>query len=79
MLLGRRDNRITAQIALSWAVTAQIHRLITRLHMQRLFIRLRGNGQGGNSHLPGRAGNAASNFAAVGNQQFLNHFCNLSA
>ncbi len=50
-----------------------MHRLIRHLHMQRLRVRVRIDGNGGDAHLLRGLDDTAGDFAAVGDQDLIEH------
>ena len=50
-----------------------MHRLIRHFDMQGIAVRVRIDRNGLNTHLAGRLNHAASDFTAIGDQDFLEH------
>ncbi len=71
--LCRGDNRLNPQITLARPRATQVDRLIGAAHVQGVAVGIAVYRHGGDTQLARGAHDAAGNFAAVGNQQGINH------
>ena len=71
--LHRLHHLVDDDIGLVGRGRADMDRLICHLHMQRLFVRVRIDGDSLDSHLARGLDNAAGNLAAVGDQDLVKH------
>ena len=71
--LGRGDDPVAAQIALADRRSADMHRLVGHLDMQRLRVGVRIDGDRRDAHPARRADDAAGDLAAVGDQDLGKH------
>ena len=76
-LAGRFDHLRDAQIAFAGIRRPQPHRLITGADVRSLGIGIRVDGDGGDTHLAQRAGDADGDLAAVGDQDLVEYRCRL--
>ena len=71
--LGRRDNLVPDEIAFARRRRPDMHRFIRLPHMQRLGIRIGIDRDRADAHLPRRPNDPARNFAAIGDEERLDH------
>jgi hypothetical protein len=71
--LGRADNPIGPEVAFGALVSTDADRLIRELDVQRLNVCLGVNRQRLDAHLAASSHDAKSDFAAVGDEDFLDH------
>src|SRR5579863_2635462 len=76
---GGADDSGNIQVAESELRRANADGFVGKAHMQRVAVRLAVNGHRADAELLARANHAQGNFAAVGNQDFLEHEKQLSA
>ena len=70
---GRAHDAVDLQIALGARRRADADRLVRQLHVERIDIRLRVNGERAHAQLLAGADDAQGDFAAIGDQDFLEH------
>ncbi|MPM98787.1 hypothetical protein SDC9_145977 [bioreactor metagenome] len=71
--LGGLDDALPAQIAVLGCAAADMHGLIARRHMLGMRIRVGIHRHRLHAHAAGCSGNAAGDFASIGDQDFLEH------
>ena len=71
--LGRVEDALPLQITLARGAGADVHGLVAGLHMARVGVGVRVDGDGAHAQACSRGGNAAGDLAAVGNQDLLEH------
>ncbi len=71
--LAGRNNFFNHKIGLGGGGRANVHLFISHFHVQRARIGVGIDRNGGNSHPAGGLDHAASNLAAIGNQNLLEH------
>ena len=64
---------VDQQIGLRRGRRAQMHRLVGHLDMERVLVGVGIDGDRLDAHLAGRLDDAAGDFTAIGNQDFLEH------
>ena len=74
-LLAGGDDLVDDQVGLFRRRRANAHGLVGQVHEQRVLVRLGVHRHGGDAHLAGGLDDAASNLAAVCNQDLLEHVC----
>ena len=72
--LGGADDPIGAEIGVRALVAADADGFVGELHVERLHVGLGIDGEGLDAHLAASADNAEGDFAAVGDEDFLDHF-----
>ena len=72
-LLAGRDDLVSHQIGLARRRWSQQHRLVGEFHMARVLVGLGIHGHRGDAHLACGLDHTASDLAAVGNQNLLEH------
>ena len=71
--LASGNDFVSHQVRLARRGRPEQHGLIGQPHMAGFLVGLGINSDGGNAHLAGGGDHAAGDFAAVGNQDFLEH------
>ena len=71
--LAGSDNALAHQITFGCRRRADMHRLVGHFDMQRVAVGIGIDGNRRDAHAPGGLDNPAGNFAAIGNQNFLEH------
>ena len=72
-LYGTGEHSIVVEVALGKTRTADAIRLVGKLHVQRVRIGRGINGDGLDAHIAARADNTDRDFAAVGDEHFVEH------
>ena len=72
-LHGGLQDALPLQIAVLRRVAADVHRLIAGLHMGRVGVGVREHRHGAHTHAAGSRGDAAGDFASVGDQDLAEH------
>ena len=72
-VLDRLHDLVDHDVGLVGGRRADVDSFIRHLHMQRIAVRIRIDGDRLDPHLFGRLDHAAGDFAAVGDQNFLEH------
>ena len=71
--LGRFDDFFPAQIAVFGRAAADVHGFVAKANMLGAGVGVRIHGDGLDGHASGSGGNAAGNFAPIGNEDFFKH------
>jgi hypothetical protein len=71
--LRRADDAVNTQVTFRRRRLADANRLVRHLHMHRIGVHLRINGDGADVQLLAGANNPNRNFSAIGNQNFFKH------
>ena len=72
-LHGTREHSVVVEVALGKTRAADAIRLVGKLHVQRVRIGRGINGDGLDAHIAARADNTDRDFAAVGDEHFVEH------
>ena len=72
-LLAGRDDAVDEEVGFGGGGRADMDGLVGHLHMERIAVGVRIDGDGGDSHAPGGLDDPAGDFATVGDQYFLEH------
>jgi hypothetical protein len=72
-LFASRDDLLDLEIRFRGWWRPDMHGLVGHLDMQRVFVSIRINGDGLDAHLTGGLDDPAGDFAAIGNQNFVEH------
>ena len=72
-LLAGLNDAVDEQVGFGRGGRADMDGLVGHLHMERIAVGVRIDGDGGDSHAPGGLDDPAGDFATVGDQYFLEH------
>jgi len=71
--LGGVDDALPLQVAVAWRVAAHVHRLVAGTHVAGLRVGVGVDGHGAHAQAARGGGHTAGDFAAVGDQDLLEH------